>query len=275
MNKANSFIIARRAIAAAIASMVVTASAADSPASAAATSVPTGLDEVLMVAPGPKQSDDSNALALSAVREVGLSYGTRAGLAYESAQIARYLETRANVLDRLDNFQPLMMPGNVVPPVLVETRQTYDEKSPDHVVLADMVYRVEKHARFSSVAPDWRSYVMRAYTFNKDDTGGWKPRSADELAMWQAAVKEGWQAGVEQAHQILKANFARLTRDIVGMLNYRQLYARNMVTAPTVSKVTMGVTGGGDEMNINEATLVIRERSALKASPSEWKMRGK
>lgn len=253
--------------------LVFALAAVSLPVFATSSSQPLPVNELIERAPEIAPEGDTKAFAFDAIREIGLAYGIRAGLAWGSRDIAQALDVHAERLDRVFAFQPLMMPGNVVPPVLTHTTQTYDERSTEHVVLADAVYRIERPARFSSTPPNWRDYLLRTPGFNSTDIGGWVPRNSAERQHWERAVKEGWSQGIDQSQEIFEANLSRLTRDLAGMILYRQLYARNMVTEPIVSRSDLGVTGGGNEMNVNEVILHIRERSALQSNPAQWKVR--
>lgn len=235
-----------------------------------APSSPPSLEAALQSSPEAiAQGDD--ALAFTAIRDMGLTYGMRGGLAWENARISRHLETRSVQLDRVFNFQPLIMAGGTVPPVLVEVRDTFDRKGAEHVVLADIVYRIERGAELRSGPPNWRDYLIRSDAFNARDTGGWTPRNDAEQTAWKRAVEEGWALGIEQAREIFEANVSRLSRDLKGMILYRQLYARNMVSEPVVSKSALGVTGSDIEMNVNEQILLIEERTKMNRDPSAWR----
>lgn len=238
----------------------------------ASESAPASLSEVLNNVPTQSKPAEGSDFAFVAVQEIGLSYGMRAGLAWASEQNSKRLESHARTLDRVYSFQPFMMANGVVPPVLVETTQTYEANDDgQRVTVADVVYKIERPARFSSSAPNWRDYLIRAHRFDASDMGGWAPRDNSEREIWARAVEKGWDEGVEQAFTILEADFARLTRDIVGMALYRKLHARNMISEPVVAKAELGVTGGGDAMNLNESILEIKDRAALKKDPFGWK----
>ena len=70
---------------------------------------------------------------------------------------------------------------------------------------------------------------------------------------------------------MLEANFARLSRDLEGMILYRKLVARNMTTVPVVSSSEMGVTGNDRELNINERVLRIESPARMNHDPFEWR----
>lgn len=228
------------------------------------------LETALGHAPGV-QNEAQAEFAFDAVREIGLTYGMRGGLAWENRRIGVLLERHATRLDHIYNFQPLMIKESVAPPVMVQSTETYDQKNPDHVVVADVVYKIERPERFRYTPPNWREYLLRSDQFNPSETGGWTPRSEAERVAWERAVREGWMRGIEQAHEMLEANFARLSRDLEGMILYRKLVARNMTTTPVISSSELGVTGNERELNINERVLRIESPARMNHDPFEWR----
>jgi defect in organelle trafficking protein DotC len=229
-----------------------------------------GEAQALQVLMFPALSSTPEALAFTAVREIGLSYGMRGGLAYRSRAIADLLEKQSERLDRVFPFQPVLLNPNLLPPVIIEATQTMDHTSDDHMVIADIVYRIHAPARLVSLAPTWREYLIYDAGFDPRDLAGWSPKNEQEAALFRSAVEEGFQLGIEQANAIFEANMARMTRDLKGMIRFKELHARKMITPPVMAKVQKGVTGGGDVMNLNEVEMSLEEKAQLKASPHEW-----
>lgn len=262
-----------------IATLVATLFVALAPLSATASSdvavkrgnpiPPPPLETLLESTPGAQNGE--NSFAFNAVHEIGFSYGMRGGLAHESKRLSEWMETKSEWMDRVFNFQPIMIHGGVVPPVLVETTDAYSTTDGNYKKIADVVYKIERPAFFSSTPPDWRSYLVKAYHFNPDNIGGWQPRSKEEREVWMAAVKAGWVQGVEQAHQIFEANFSRLSRDLAGMILFTELLDRKLVTPPVVESTTIAVSGGGDTMSINQTSAAIEAASKLVPKPNQWK----
>lgn len=230
---------------------------------------PPTLDQLVGNTPGIQ--DGKSSFAFNAVHEIGYSYGMRGGLAFESKRIADWMEAKAESMDRVFNFQPVMIAGGVVPPVLVETTDAYSSTDGNYKKIADVVYKIERPAYFSSTPPNWRTYMVKAFHFNANNIGGWQPRSSEERDVWTAAVKAGWKQGVSQAHEIFEANFSRLSRDLSGMILFNELLDRKLVSAPVIENSTVAVSGGGDMMSINQTTAVIESGAKLKPSPQQWK----
>lgn len=230
---------------------------------------PPSLETLIGNTPGVQ--DGKNNFAFNAVHEIGFSYGMRGGLAFESKRLSDWMETKAEWMDSVFNFQPIMIKGGVVPPVLTETTEAYSSTNGNLKKVADVVYKIERPAHFASTPPNWRTYVIKSYHFNPDNVGGWQPRSNEEREVWTAAVKAGWKQGVEQAHQIFDANFSRLSRDLTGMILFTELLDRKLVSAPVVDTSTVAVSGGGDNMSINQTSASIETGAKLVPAPKQWK----
>lgn len=251
---------------------VLAALAASSAFAAGAKSEPPTLDELLTTQPASPERADVSAIRFNAIRETALTYGSQAGLARRSMENFKRLEKQASHLDVIYNFQALMLEGNVVPPVLTETREVYDQSSEDMLRVIDRVYRIESQARFAYTTPTWRSYVMQSYTFDPNVVTAVSPRDEAEQRVWREAVTEGFKLGAEQADEILKQNFAVLQRDILGMVMYHKMLDQGMVTKPYVaanrSKVTRSTDGS---MHVGEVFLRITANPDFVSDTDQWK----
>ena len=54
------------------------------------------------------------------------------------------------------------------------------------------------------------------------------------------------------------------------MIRYRKLLAQNMVSAPLIAEKDLGVTGGGDQLSVNDRILTIKALPSLKANTEHW-----
>jgi defect-in-organelle-trafficking protein DotC len=241
-------------------------------ASASGSQEPPSLDALLATQPASPERADIPAIRFNAIRETGLTYGSQAGLARRSYENMKRLERQAAQLDVVYNFQALMLEGNVVPPVLTETNDVYDQSSDDMLRVIGKVYRIESQARFVYTTPTWRSYVMNSYSFDGNVVAAVAPKSANEERVWKDAVAEGFKLGAEQADEILKANFAVLQRDFKGMVLYHKLLDQGMVTRPFVASNRSGVRRAEDgSMHIGEVFLRITASPEFVTETEQWK----
>lgn len=212
---------------------------------------------------------------LSGIRNIGLrdtalSLGARAGLAWRAAEINTLVARNERHLDLIYNFNSLLLDHNVLPPVLIEGRQTLDQASDDVIRVADRAYTIQAQARFVTMAPTWRDYLKMHFKDPDMPDSSLMPRNEVEKNVWDRYLDEGWQAGVTQGDVIFAENLGRLKRDYEGMVRYHTLLAQNMVSLPFVAQVNLGVTGGDSEMAVNDRILRITTLPRLNTASNEW-----
>lgn len=204
------------------------------------------------------------------LRDTALSTGARAGLAWRAQQINAILSRHERQLDLVYNFIPLLLDKNVLPPVLIEGRYTLDQASDDILRVADRTYAIQSQARFVTMPPTWREYLRMHYKDPGMPDATLMPRTQAEREVWDRYIDEGWQIGITQADVIFTENLSRLKRDYEGMVRYRALLAQKMVSLPYVAEVNLGVTGGSNEMAINDRILRITALPEFNTASKEW-----
>lgn len=213
-----------------------------------------------------------NAIRLDALKETALALAAQGALSKRSQEIDNMLEKNRQYLDQIFNFQALVLDNDVLPPVIVEGRQTLNLPDDETIRIADQTYRIIAPARFMTAAPNWRNYLWLNYSKPEAPDATLLPRTnqPEELKTWKKYINEGWDHGADQANGIFAENLARLKRDYQGMALYRKLLNQKMVSAPVVAKTELGVTGGGKELNINDQFKRITEQSGLNPNSEEW-----
>lgn len=211
------------------------------------------------------------ALRAQNLRETALSLGARGGLAERAQQINNTLLNYEPILAKIFQFYGLMLDDNILPPVLVEARNTLNLSGTDAIRVADSNYKIITQARFVTAPPTWRDYIWMSYDAPELPDRSLLPRTKPERIMWERDIDEGWQAGLKQADVIFTENINRMVRDYNGMIMYRKLLAQNMVSPPYVAKMNMGVTGNNEDMTINDRILRITALPQLQAESSNWK----
>lgn len=206
----------------------------------------------------------------AALRDTALSIGARGGLAWRAQQINDMLLDHQLDLDQIFAFEQLILNNRVLPPVLIEGRHTLEKTDNQNLRVADRSYAIERQAQFITTAPTWREYLWLEYKEPELPDRTLLPRDRTEKKIWSTYMEQGWQAGLLQADNIYAQNLNRLQRDYQGMLRYRTLLAQNMVTAPFVTRLNLGITGGGNEMAVNDRILRITALPTLNSDGAEW-----
>ncbi len=218
----------------------------------------------------PDASGGVGHIRRQALEDTALSLGAQGGLAWAADEIDGRLEKDRWQLETIYNFNGMLLPHAVMPPVLVESNNNANLADPDTLRVSDKTYEIVKQARFVTTPPNWREYIWLHYSKPALPDRVLLPRTNAERKLWRDAVSRGWQKGIEQAYSIFQQNLARLKRDYSGMILYRKLLQEHMVSAPYVSHTDLGVTGDGANMHINDQVLRITVLPKLQTDSNSW-----
>ena len=206
-----------------------------------------------------------------ALKEIALSLGAQAGLAWRAKIIDEALTKQTRNLDSIYDFNSLILEHNILPPVLLEGRNTLNLADAQSIRISDRAYKLAKQAHFVTTPPTWRQYLWMDYMKPEPPNTTLLPKTKIEKDVWCIYTARGWKQGIEQANIILEENLARIKEDFGGMILYRKLLAMNMVSPPFVSNTDLGITGDTSEMHIDDRVLRITALPALNINSEEWK----
>lgn len=233
-------------------------------------SPPVTLDSLLH--PGSMASTHVSTLRAQMLMEVGKTVGFRGGMAARARELVAALKGRADRLDSLFGFAPLISQDDTLPPVIVEARDLA-AFAPDQIRTATRAYKIYKPERFVSVPPTWRDYLYVGLPFQGSvDLPAFeaRPKDSAEAAIWREAVQAGWTDGQRQADAVLAANFNRLTRDYTGMLLYSTLFQQGLVTLTKVVESHQTVTGHRDQLVLGDSLRRIASKAEFETDASKW-----
>ena len=221
----------------------------------------------------PKEGEDK--LRLPAMEETALAYGTRAGLAYETARINQRLEANANSMTKAYNFQNLMLQGPnntmISPPIISEAVDAWEVFDAGKTLrVADTVFEIIEQARFTPVAPMWQTDLIVRFDDPQEPPEALMPQTEGEKDRWNRWIKQGFEKGREQAHEIFKANLDRLNRNFTGMVRYKTLLEEGKVSAPVLSAANLGATGTGQDMRVNDNAIRMTAEPQLQVNTKTW-----
>jgi defect-in-organelle-trafficking protein DotC len=204
------------------------------------------------------------------VRDSALTYAAQCGLRYYYNIINQQLLAKSAVLDRVFNFQPLMLDHDLLPPVVVQTDRTVEQISPSHVVLADRTFKILKPGTFITTPLTWKDYLIEELMEPTLPEKGFLPGDNTEKEVWIKYVQQGWEAGKEQAFQMFKNNLSQLYQDYSGMIAFHRLFQQGLMTAPIINEIESGITMSRDAMNINQRILAIAQQGFLEGDYNRW-----
>lgn len=206
-----------------------------------------------------------------ALKETALSLGAQAGLAARAKIIDEELTKQARNLDIIYDFNSLVLEHNILPPVLLEGRNTLNLADAQSIRISDRMYKVSKQAHFVTTPPTWRQYLWMDYVKPDSPNITLLPKTKMEKQLWKIYTERGWKKGIEQANTILEESIGRIKEDFGGMILYRKLLAMNMISPPYVSNTDLGVTGDSTEMHIDDRVLRITALPELNVNSNEWR----
>ena len=212
-----------------------------------------------------------------ALHEAALSFGARGGLAARGFSINEILRRYETRLDAAYDFHTLVVAvgtGQTLmrPPIVTEAQMAFALGDGGQVAReTGRVYEITRQAQLSSAPPNWRSYLVRAWTDPTPPPDDLRPRSKEEVEYWNKWVAEGWGKGERQAVEIFLSDLGRLDRDIVGIARYRVLLRAGLVEQPKVTFANRSVEGGRDKMRVDDRTITITNQPGLNPNRRNWR----
>jgi defect-in-organelle-trafficking protein DotC len=212
-----------------------------------------------------------SVLRAQALQDIAMSIGAQAGLAWRSEHINQVLTKNSSRLDRIYNFNLILLDHNVIPPVLIQGDNSLHLSDAQTLRINDRTYQIISQARFTTAPPQWRNYLWMDYQHPELPLPAFLPKTSAERTVWKKYATLGWQDGINQANAIFNDNLARLTRDYTGMALYRNLLLKGMVSKPFVARTDLGITGDSSDLYINDQILRITSLPKLQVNPGRWK----
>lgn len=210
-----------------------------------------------------------------AMKEAALSYGARGGLARRTFEIRAEIERRETYMDKVYDFRQLLIaaPSGLMiePPIVSESLDALlISNSGTEAAVADTVYNINRNARIVSAARTWRQYMERDWGKVEPPPDILRPRDAEERKYWRDLIAQGWAEGYRQADEVFEQDLLELNAHFQGMVRYKQLLAKGLVTPPYTIMVDRGVSGGGEEMKIGDRAVRMTGLPTLTPKTQQW-----
>lgn len=204
------------------------------------------------------------------VRDAALSAAMRASLAKQSEYINKLLDEYARLLDDTYDFPSLMLPNNVIPPVIRKVEKI-TEQSGDVLKYSAAQFQIVRQASFATRPPTWRTYLPIPVWSDLGTTHvSLMPTNSQEQTAAQEGLDKGWRAGITQANAMFFKGLTRLENDWLGMNTYHALLKMNMVTQPIVNRQDVAVSGSSDSLIVDQSTYKIEARPVFNPNMAQW-----
>ena len=206
-----------------------------------------------------------------ALMDTATGIGLRAGLSWQLRNVDAAVGKLSRDLELIYNFNPLMIQQRVVPPVITEARDLYNQEGDFAVRLSGAYYKIERQARFASVSPNWREYLsFPKATVMQPGRMSLSPATDEEREIWREAVKSGWDQGVEQANIMLTQAMDRLNRDFGGMARFHRFVITGKISLPAIATEDIAVSRAPAVLAVDETLLRITTLPDFNSKIGEW-----
>lgn len=245
-----------------------------------AADVPMTLDQVQAYYDRPaivRSADDKSApsIKMEALRDAALGVGVKAGLRMQLSHINEVVEKHKRELDTVYDFGNLMIKDRVVPAVITEARDLYNQDGAYALRLSGAYYRIEQQPRFSSVPPNWREYLSFGSGVTDDEPvfGNLRPKTDYEREVWREYIAKGWAQGVDQANVMLQYGLDRLNRDLTGMIRFHTFVLQNKITMPAIASQSWDYSKQktGEAISVDETLLRITTLPEFTTAVDKWR----
>lgn len=244
--------------------------------------IPMSLEQLQAIYDRPaivRSADDKNSNAATArievIKETALGIGVKAGLNSQLHHINKIVQKHQRELDTVYDFGNLMINDRVVPAVITEARDLYNQENAYALRLSGAFYKIEQQPRFASVPPSWREYLSFGTGESNDDYSfaSLRPRNEFEQQIMREYISTGWGQGVDQANVMLQYGLDRLNRDIQGMIRFHTFVLQNKITMPAIASQTWDYSsqGGNDAIAVDETLLRITTLPEFKTATGQWR----
>ena len=217
------------------------------------------------------QKNEAAGARSQAIFDTALGLGVKAGLAYQLTNINNAIRKKERDFDTVYDFGHFMIRDRVVPAVITEARDLYNQEGDFALRLSGAYYTIVEQPRFSSVPPSWREYLdFPVPDLQKSLITMLLPKTDEERHVWQLASTDGWKQGVDQANLMLNYGMDRLNRDFTGMMRFHEFVIAGKITMPAIASEAIPLTKAGYSMALDEQLLRITTLPEFQSNMDRW-----
>ena len=218
-----------------------------------------------------------NSERLKTILEMAYQTALKKGIESEMRGFSNALRTPdvQRNLDAIYNFSPLILQDRVVPPVITEAKNIPQNKNGVALKTTGTIYSIEKQAYFSTLPPNWRTYLNipdSKYATDYSDivSKEFMPKNSSEYALWRDKTISGFTEGQKVAQQMFTSNLNRLNRDYIGMIRFHEFVIDGKITMPSLSRSDIAISNTGKSLLIDQKLLTIKNLPSFEGNMLKW-----
>ena len=225
-------------------------------------------------------TDNETAQRYNAIEQIAMTVGAQHGYANRIKELEEKFQSIGDSLDQMIDFKTIMLTAYtgekelfLLPPVVTETTGmsalSEDAKT---LRITGTAFFITKPERLVLMPPTWREYLLLSNDIMvKIPHPKMLPENDAEKLIWKETLARGWIAGTVQADHEMNDRIEQLGSDYQGMIRYMRLVNEGKISEPIIAKVKDDVSGGGEEMRINDSTYRLTSQSSLLSNVKYWK----
>lgn len=193
----------------------------------------------------------------SAIRDAAQLVTLQTAMAWRYGLLLEATERYAAILDTAFDFGPLLMTQGedalIMPPVLTRAGASMRIEKPETATASSASFELLEPARYISVLPNWRSYLMAdAFPEPEKPNPALMPKNHRERLIWREAVREAWTLGIHEADQLYLDNVSRMTRDYQGIMLYHLLTAQHLLSQVRTASADLGIRNTSTMLHLGQ-----------------------
>lgn len=197
-------------------------------------------------------------------------YGAQVALRNTLKQFSEYVDKESFSIEKIYPFKMFMLhKDTIIPPVINLTKDgiKVTDKS---FSKSDFNYKITSQARFSNRVPHFRDYLTFQDYPVRDPSVFNIPVTPNELTHWMNGIYDGWLRGERQAKIEIDNAITKLNLDILGMTRYHMLLKMKMVSEPSISRSTQGLSGDTNNIEVGVVNFVMDGEPVFELDMNNW-----
>lgn len=213
---------------------------------------------------------------IEAMLELVKQKGIKLGINSYLNQARETVKSNERNLDSIYNFKPYMIKDVVIPPVIIESKDVTETPNTMSYKTTKQTYKIDKQARFSTRAPDWRQYLTFPTLDSNVDYVTFIPKemlpaNEQERKVWKEAAAKSYEMGLVEGRNIVEDAVGRLNKDYIGMVTFHKFVLEGKLSMPAISSQSLAVSSTQDTIALDMKLLQIQQLPQFNSNIESWK----